>query len=140
MFEHIPLILAQEDVQPIGAESAPLAEGGGNGEAITGQDGSPGGAPPARSPWGSFGGLLPLIIIFGLFWFILMGGQRKEKKKRAAMLAALAKGDKVQTSGGVLGTVVEVRDSDVVVKVDENANIRLRFARTAIQSIIKEDD
>ncbi|MEE9211238.1 MAG: preprotein translocase subunit YajC [Phycisphaeraceae bacterium] len=139
MFEHIPLILAQEDVQPIGAESAPPAEGAPNGEALTGQDGSPGGAPPARSPFG-FGGLLPLIIIFGLFWFILMGGQRKEKKKRAAMLAALAKGDKVQTAGGVLGTVVEVRDSDVVVKVDENANIRLRFARTAIQSIIKEDD
>jgi len=54
------------------------------------------------------------------------------------MLAALKKGDKVQTAGGILGTVVEVRDSEVVVKVDENANTRLRFARSAIQAVLDD--
>lgn len=77
--------------------------------------------------------LLPLALIFIMF---SMGG-RKEKKKRAAMMKAMAKGDKVQTVGGILGTVVEIRDDEIIVKVDENANTRLRFARTAIQSILE---
>ncbi len=77
--------------------------------------------------------LLPIALVFFMF---SMGG-RKDKKKRAAMMAAMTKGDKVQTVGGILGTVVEVRDDEIVVKVDENANTRLRFSRTAIQSILE---
>jgi preprotein translocase subunit YajC len=77
--------------------------------------------------------LLPLALVF----LMLSMGNRKEKKKRAKIMAALSKGDKVQTVGGVLGTVVEVRDDEIVVKVDENANTRLRFARSAIQSILE---
>jgi preprotein translocase subunit YajC len=49
------------------------------------------------------------------------------------MLSALAKGDKVTSIGGICGTVVEVRDDELVVKVDENNNMRLRFARWAIR-------
>lgn len=78
--------------------------------------------------------LLPLVLFFII---ISMFSGRKEKKKRAAMMAAMAKGDKVQTMGGILGTVVEIRDDEIIVKVDENANTRLRFARTAIQSILE---
>jgi preprotein translocase subunit YajC len=77
--------------------------------------------------------LLPLALVFIM---MSMGG-RKEKKKRAKMMAAMGKGDKVQTVGGILGTVVELRDDEIVVKVDENANTRLRFARSAIQSILE---
>ncbi len=78
--------------------------------------------------------LLPLVLFFII---ISMFSGRKDKKKRAAMMAAMAKGDKVQTVGGILGTVVEIRDDEIIVKVDENANTRLRFARTAIQSILE---
>jgi len=77
--------------------------------------------------------LLPLALIFFMF---SMGG-RKDKKKRAKMMAAMAKGDKVQTVEGILGTVVEIRDDEIIVKVDENANTRLRFSRSAIQSILE---
>lgn len=77
--------------------------------------------------------LLPLALVF----FMLSMGGRKEKKKHAKLMAALSKGDKVKTVGGILGTIVEVRDDEVVVKVDENANTRLHFARSAIQAILE---
>ena len=84
----------------------------------------------------------------GFFWILILAlvvmmvmttlGQRRERKKRQAMIEALKKGDRVQTVGGILGSVVEVRDSEVVVKVDENSNTRLRFARSAVQSVVEE--
>jgi preprotein translocase subunit YajC len=94
-------------------------------------------APPSAGGGGLFQ-FLPILLIMGLFVFILMGGQRKEKKRRAKLLAALRKGNKVQTVGGILGTVVELRETEVVLKVDENTNTRIKFGRSSVQSIISE--
>jgi preprotein translocase subunit YajC len=54
------------------------------------------------------------------------------------MLSALKRHDRVQTIGGVIGAVVEVKDDEVVLKVDETNNIKMRFARSAVQQIIAE--
>jgi len=153
-FEHLPVLLAQsQDTRPDVAPPTPPATNGQ--QAGETQDGSPTPAP-APAPGngadgnglggagngGGGGGLGSMWLIFLLvlvvMWVFLIGGQRKEKKKRAALLAALAKGDRVQTVGGVLGTVVEVRDDEVVVKVDENTNARMRFSRSAIQSVLND--
>ena len=91
---------------------------------------------PRQSPFSGFGMMLILMMV--VFFVFIMGGQRKEKKKKAKLLASLAKGDKVQTVGGILGTVIELRDSDIVLKVDENANTRIKFSRSAIQSVYSE--
>lgn len=144
MTPSLPLILAQ--TAPGNAQEAPppAAVPEGDIESTTPIEGQHGGtvdpnAPPATPPakpdmtfmW---------ILIIGLvvFWIFVTSGQRKEKKKRAAMLSALKKGDRVQTVGGVLGTVVEVRENEVVVKVDENSNTRMRFARSAIQGVMED--
>ena len=134
MFEHMPLILAQENAPPTGFDSAD------QGQPIEGQpSGAPGGTQqPQQQPGGSMMPMVWMIGLVAMFWLIIMGPQRKEKKRRAAMLSALGKGDKIQTVGGILGTVIEVREADVVVKVDENANTRLRIARSAIQSIVQD--
>jgi len=50
----------------------------------------------------------------------------------------MKKGDKVQTIGGVFGTIVDVRDNEVVVKVDESSNVKIRFNRAAIKEVIQE--
>ena len=55
------------------------------------------------------------------------------------MLSALKKNDRVMTIGGVVGTVVQVRDDEVVVKVDESANVKLTFIRGSIQKILSSD-
>ncbi len=70
--------------------------------------------------------------------FMTFRSQSKEKKKRAQLLNALAKGDKVQTIGGIIGNVVEIRDNEIVVKIDENNNTKMKFARSAIQNKIEE--
>jgi preprotein translocase subunit YajC len=55
------------------------------------------------------------------------------------MLSELKKGDRVQTIGGILGTVVEARDTEILVKVDESSNAKIRFSRSAIHRVIEEE-
>ena len=77
-----------------------------------------------------------------LFMFMLGGSTRKQQKKQQekqnAMLAAMTKGDKIVTIGGIRGSVVEVRESEVVVKVDENNNTRMKFSREAIREVLTD--
>lgn len=154
MFEHVHWILAQDDA-PVGAgpgnggspAASPQPTGAaqnGDGAAVEGADGggADGGAPGAPPPNG-LGGmtfLLPLILIFAVFLLLSSRGQKKEKKKREQLLASLKKGDKVQTIGGILGSIVEVREDEVIVKVDENTNARMHFRRSAIQGVIEKGE
>lgn len=87
---------------------------------------------------GLFGGSNFLFIMIGgfiLLYFLMSRGRRKQAAKRKEMLSALKKGDKITTIGGVVGTVMEVREDEVTVKVDETNNIRVRFARWSIRGI-----
>ena len=65
--------------------------------------------------------------------------KRQTDKKRTNMLSSLKRGDKVQTIGGILGTVVEARDTDVLLKVDESSNTKIRFSRSAIHRVLVEE-
>lgn len=133
------LMLAQSDGSevlgaPSGAAPAPGGESGAAGTAAPGQAAPPAGQAPANP----LGMMLPLV--FGLIIFMMITSMlsgRKEKKKRASMLEALKKRDRVQTYGGIIGTVVEMKDDELVLKVDEGSNTRIRFARSAIQQVIK---
>ena len=96
--------------------------------------GTPGGADPnapAPNPIMTF---LPLVAIIGIFYFLIIRPQSKKQKETQKMLSALKKGDKVVTIGGVHGVIQTVRESSVIVKVDENT--KLEFSRSAISSII----
>lgn len=93
--------------------------------------------PPQRSPFDKF--LLPVMLgalLLLLFWS--SRSRKKQEAKRQQMLAALKKGDKVTSIGGIVGTIIEVRDDEVVVKVDETNNVRMRFARWAIRGTGEE--
>ena len=86
---------------------------------------------------GLFGGnmLFIMIGVFVLMYFLMSRGKRKQEKKRKSMLSELKKGDKITTIGGVVGTVIEVKEDEVTVKVDETNNIRMKFARWAIRGV-----
>ncbi|MDP6635259.1 MAG: preprotein translocase subunit YajC [Phycisphaerae bacterium] len=100
-----------------------------------GQPTSQPGGPKQRDP-GLFSNPMFLLIGAMLLMFIFMGrGKRKNEAKRKEMLAALKKGDKVTTIGGIIGTVMEVRDDEVTVKIDEGSNARMRFARWAVRGV-----
>ncbi len=76
---------------------------------------------------------LPMILVFAVFYLIVMLPARKQQKKKDAMLAALKKGDRVVTSGGIYGTVAGVEDQAVMLKVAEN--VKIRVAKSAIAGL-----
>lgn len=84
--------------------------------------------------------LLTFLFIGIIFWFLLLRPKQKEQKQRAQMLSGVKKYDKVMTIGGVIGTVMEVRDEEIIVKVDDNTNTRIKFTRGAIQRILTPSD
>jgi preprotein translocase subunit YajC len=81
--------------------------------------------------------LLPLILIIGVFYFlVILPARRREKAQRETLFSALKKNDEVQTSAGIIGTVANIKDDEVTLKVDESANVRLRVLRSTIVKII----
>ncbi len=68
---------------------------------------------------------LPLILIFVVFYFLLIKPQQKQKKEHEGMLKALAKNDEVVTSGGIHGTVINVKDTSVVLRIDDNTKVEV---------------
>jgi len=77
--------------------------------------------------------LLPFILMFAIFYFLLIRPQQKKQRSRGAMLNALSKGDKVVTIGGMHGTISEITDDTVVLKVNDVT--KLTFDRSAINNV-----
>ena len=80
-----------------------------------------------------------MILIMVVMWFFVLRGKRNQDKARKDMLSELKKGDRIHTIGGIIGTVVEARESDVLVKVDESTNTKIKFSRSAIHRVLTED-
>ena len=81
--------------------------------------------------------LLPFVLIFAVFYFIVIMPAKKQQKKKDAMIAGLKKGDRIVTSGGVHGTVATVEDQNLLLKVAENTKIRI--SKTAIAGLVGND-
>ena len=89
------------------------------------------GSEEAPSGGGMSNILIMVVLMVVMFWF-LMGGQRKEKKRREIMLANLKRNDHIVTTGGILGVVDRIKDNEVIVKIDEKNDLRIRVVRAAI--------
>lgn len=92
------------------------------------------GAAPAAAAGGLTGNLmsfLPMIVIFALFWLLLIRPQQKKMKQHNAMLAALDKGTKVLTNGGIVGTIVKLKD-DGFVELEISRDVVVTIQRAAI--------
>ena len=83
------------------------------------------------SQGGSLSFLLMMGLFFVIFYFMLIRPQSKRAKEHRAMLAALATGDEVVTSGGILGKVTEVGDNFVTVEVAEGVRLKVQKAQVA---------
>lgn len=82
--------------------------------------------------------MLPLILIFVVFYFLLIRPQQQKMKAHRAMIAAVKRGDKVLTSGGIYGTVTKVEDAEDVVIVEIAKDVRVRVARATIQDLVNK--
>jgi preprotein translocase subunit YajC len=85
-------------------------------------------------PLGSFGLALPLILMFGIFYFLLIMPQQRRQKKWQQMVNELKTGDKVVTSGGIRGTIVAVKDDYLHLRVPPD-NLRLEVSRASVASV-----
>jgi len=141
--------LAQSSTPTAGATAAPAtvapvtAAGmpGQTGEAAqplvpgTGAAGGPAGAGAAGPGGSTWGLLLPMVLVLGIMIIMSVFTGRRDKKKRAELMSGLERGDTVQLSGGMIGTIIDIRDEDVVVKFEEG---RIRFVKAAVQTIIRK--
>lgn len=85
-----------------------------------------GAAAGAAQTGGGLMGMLPLLLIFVLFYFMLIRPQTKRAKEHKNMVEALAKGDEVVTNGGLLGRVTNVGESFITVKIAENVEVKVQ--------------
>ena len=86
------------------------------------------------------GQFIPLILIFVIFYFFLIRPQQKKVKEHKAMVQSLKRGDKVVTSGGIVGTVERVIDNDKV-EVEISENVKVEIVRTTgIQSLLNNTE
>ncbi len=82
----------------------------------------------------------PWLAILGVMLLVMILPGRQQAKKRKEMMAGMSKNDRVLTRGGIIGVVMEVRDQEVILKVDESNNTRVHFARQAIQHVFADKD
>jgi preprotein translocase subunit YajC len=71
------------------------------------------------------GGLLPLVLIFVIFYFLIIRPQNKRMKQHKAMVAAVKRGDGVVTAGGIIGKVARVNDDEVLVEIADDVRVKV---------------
>ena len=126
-------ILAQTDANqaPSSISSEPLTT---EGQSTTIQQdpnstGADGTTQRTVSPWTQF---LPIILLFVVMYMFLLRGPRKKQQQHKQMVQTLQKNDRVQTIGGIIGTIVEIKDNEVTLKIDESNNTKIKILRSAI--------
>jgi len=95
-------------------------------------------AAPAAGP-GALEALLPIVLIFVVFYFLLFRPQQKKMKQHREMLTALRRGDRIVTGGGIIGTIIKVID-DTEVQVEIAEGVRVRVQRPMIAAVLAKTE
>lgn len=95
-------------------------------------------AEPTAQPGGGLMGLLPMLLIFAAFWFLIIAPQRKKQKQHQKMITELRSGAEVVTTGGIYGTITNVKDDRFVLKIADNTKIEI--TKAAVGSVIDKGE
>ncbi len=88
-----------------------------------------------------FGGfLIPLGLMFGIMYLMVIMPQQKQRKKMQEMLGALKTGDKIITNGGIYGTINGIDGDSVILKISAEPPVKIRISRTAIAQVEASED
>jgi preprotein translocase subunit YajC len=98
-----------------------------------------GAAPGWAKALNDFQFIGPVLLALVVMMIFSSRSRNKQEKQKRALLDQLKRGDRVQTVGGVLGNVVEVRPEKVLLKVDESNNTKVWFSRSAIHRVLDEE-
>ncbi|HZS55098.1 MAG TPA: preprotein translocase subunit YajC [Bryobacteraceae bacterium] len=85
------------------------------------------------------GGVLPVVLMIAIFYFLVFMPMRRQQKNQKEMLKTLQNGQTVQTSGGIIGTIVSVNDDTLVLRIKPD-NLKIQVARSAVTSVVSTDE
>lgn len=98
---------------------------------------------PALAQSGGFAegglGLMPIILVMIIFYFLLIRPQQKRAKQHKEMLAALKRGDKIITNGGLTGTIIKAVDDSETIEVEIAKDVKVNVVRTMIADVRDKD-
>lgn len=106
--------------------------------ASPGTGANPGTGAPPPGP----GNLVFFAAMMALLVFMILSQvsrSRREKREREQLFSSMSKNDKVVTIGGIFGTIVQVKENEVVLKVDESTNTKMTFRKAAISQILRDE-
>jgi preprotein translocase subunit YajC len=92
----------------------------------------------ASGQGGGFGALVPLILMFAIFYFLLIRPQQKKQKQHRQMLSSIKKGDRVITSGGLYGRITGLTDTVVTLEISEK--VRVKVGRGNIAGLAQSEN
>ena len=81
--------------------------------------------------------LLPFILMFVVMYFLILRPQKRKEKERKALLSRVKKNDRVVTAGGIHGLVTSVREHEVILRVDDTKDVKLKIDRSAIVTVLE---
>jgi len=97
------------------------------------------GPPGGEGQGGGLGAMfVPMIIIFGIFYFMLIRPQQRKEKERKAMIADIKSGQTVLFGGGILGTVTNVKDNIFVIKIADG--VKVEVVRAAVTRVLEKGE
>ena len=92
------------------------------------------GTAATDSPFGSIGTMLPIVLMFVVLYFVMIRPQMKRQKEARAMIEALAKGDEVATTGGLLGKITKIGDTYLSVEIASGVEVQVQ--RSAVVQVL----
>ncbi len=101
---------------------------------------APGGTPVPQQDGGLWTMLVPMALIFVVFYFLLIRPQQKQARERENMIGNLRKRDLVITSGGIKGRIVKIRDNEMLLLIDEKKDVTIRVLRSAVVALDQKGD
>lgn len=91
----------------------------------------------SSSPGGMLSMLLPFILMFVVMYFLILRPQKRKEKDRKQMLSRIKKNDRVVTAGGIHGVVTSVRENEVILRIDDAKDIKVRVDRSALATVLE---
>jgi preprotein translocase subunit YajC len=82
--------------------------------------------------------MIPMLIIFGIMYFMMIRPQQRKEKERKAMINSVKTGDRILLSGGILGTVSNVKENTIVVRIADG--VKVEVVRGGIQKVLEKDE
>ncbi|HHY95056.1 MAG TPA: preprotein translocase subunit YajC [Firmicutes bacterium] len=79
-----------------------------------------------------------IVLLFGIMWFLLIRPQQTQQKRRQQMIAAIKRGDRVVTAGGIVGTITDVREDGFLVRIADRVEVEVK--RSGIGYVLPEGE